>query len=175
MVDKQLVLLRHAKSSWADEDLADRDRPLNARGRGAASLVGAYLREAGWHPDLVLCSSARRTCQTLELLGVAAGTDVVIEDRLYGAASGELLGRLHMVPAAVMSVLLIGHNPGVEELAAVLVDDEAGFAERFPTAALAWFDVPTTAWDELDPGGGRLRAFVIPEDLVRRSRAAPPR
>src|SRR5262245_54961274 len=82
---RQLVVVRHAKSVWAEPDLADRDRPLNARGRRAAARVGEYLREAGVHPDLVLCSPARRAQQTLELFQLAKTTDVLIEDQLYGA------------------------------------------------------------------------------------------
>src|SRR5215216_6730711 len=123
MEPKRLALVRHAKSSWADPDLADHDRPLNARGRRAATLVGQYLHAAGVHPDLVLCSSATRARQTLELLPLARMTDVLIEDQLYGAGPHELLARLRRIPAAVGSALLIGHNPGLEELARELVGD----------------------------------------------------
>src|SRR6516164_5162951 len=103
---KQLELLRHAKSSWDDPDIADHDRPLNARGRAAAALVGRHMREQTPSPDLVLCSSATRTRQTLQLLDLAAGTQVLVEDELYGAGAAGLLARLKAVPAPIGTVLL---------------------------------------------------------------------
>ena len=176
MLHKQLLLLRHAKSSWSDPDLADHDRPLNARGRQAATLVGRHLRASAPVPDLVLCSSARRTRETLELLDIGAATEVVVEDRLYGAGAGDLLARLRTVPAAVKSVLLIGHNPGIEQLAALLIDSDGATAESFPTAALADVRLPISAWADLDPGVGRLHAFVVPRDLTSSPRTwASPR
>jgi phosphohistidine phosphatase len=165
MPEKQLVLLRHAKSSWSDADLSDHDRPLNGRGRGDATRIGHYLRDTQWSFDLVLCSSARRTCQTLQRLGLADDTAEVIEDRLYGAEAGDLLARLRTVAASVRSVLLIGHNPGIEQLAALLVDGAGATAESFPTGALAELQLPITAWGKLEPGVGRVRTFVVPRDL----------
>src|SRR6516165_3937456 len=109
MTSKLLVLLRHAKSSWADPDLPDHDRPLNARGRDAAALVGRHLRQEGPPPDLVLCSSAVRTRQTLERLELPNRVEVVIEDRLYGATAGSLLARIRQVPPGDETVLVIAH------------------------------------------------------------------
>src|SRR5262245_53225155 len=120
MTSKLLVLLRHAKSSWADPDLPDHDRPLNGRGRDAAALVGRHLRQEGPHPDLVLCSSAVRTRQTLEGLELPGRVEVVIEDRLYGASAESLLSRIRQVPPGDGTVLVIAHNPGVEDLARTL-------------------------------------------------------
>ena len=125
----RLYLLRHAKSSWDDPGLVDHDRPLAPRGRQAAEAIGAYLREHDIGPELVLCSSAARTRETLERVGLTGQ----IEDALYGAGASALLARLHEVPDEVASVMLIGHNPGMRQLAV----DLAGLDDKFPTAALA--------------------------------------
>jgi phosphohistidine phosphatase len=165
MPPKHLALVRHAKSSWADPGITDHDRPLNARGRRAATLVGRHRRQEGMEPDLALCSSATRARQTLELLQLGSKTEVLIEDELYGAEASALLARLQRVPAAVGSVLLIGHNPGIEDLARTLVGDRQSLAERFPTAAVADLRLPIQTWEELDAGTGRLEAFVVPRSL----------
>ena len=166
MPDKRLVLLRHAKSSWAQPDLADHDRPLNDRGRRAAAAVGHYLRRAGVRPDLVLCSSAIRARQTLESLDLANSVEIRIEPDLYGASAGDLLSRIRKVPARVVSLLLIAHNPGIELLARSLTGDGLSDAEKFPTGAVAEFVVSVSEWEEIGPGSVRLHAFVVPRDLV---------
>jgi len=165
MAQMQLVLLRHAKSSWTDPALADHARPLNARGRRAAALVGRHLHAMQWQPDLVLCSSATRTRQTLELLGIADAVDVEIEDSLYGAEAGELVARIRRVPAVVKALLLIGHNPGLEDVTSVLIGGDAALAGKFPTGAMADVRLPIRRWEEVAPGIGRLEAFVAPRDL----------
>ena len=166
---KRLVLVRHAKSSWADPDLADHDRPLKGRGRRAAGVVGRYLRDAALLPDLVLCSSATRARETLALLELPAATDVRIEDELYGATADDLLARLRTVPPTVGSVLVIGHNPAVEELMWMLVDRgdrlPDRLPDRFPTAAVAEVRFPAASWQELALHAGRLGSFVSPRDL----------
>jgi phosphohistidine phosphatase len=164
-VVKRLVLVRHAKSSWADPAIADHDRPLNKRGRRAATVVGRHLREAGLAPDLVLCSSANRARATLERFGLPPATELRIEDQLYGAGASALLARLRTVPAAVGSVLVLAHNPGVEDLVGLLVDDRRALPDRFPTAAVAELRLPIRTWAELAPQVGRLRSFVVPREL----------
>src|SRR5690348_2022253 len=136
--ERRMYLLRHAKSSWDDPQLADHDRPLAPRGRRAATRMGGYLREEGIHPALVLCSSARRARETQRR--AAVGDDVRVEEGLYGASAQELLARLRRVPRGVESVMLIGHNPGMQDLALSLgrgggAIDEIGV--KFPTGALA--------------------------------------
>ena len=112
----RLYLLRHAKSSWKDASLDDHDRPLAPRGKRASKAIGRYLRDRDVTPELVLCSSAKRARQTLERLG-PAGLDARIEPELYGAGANTLLARLREVPDEVASVMLIGHNPGMQQLA----------------------------------------------------------
>jgi phosphohistidine phosphatase len=164
MERKRLVLLRHAKSSWDDVRLADHDRPLTARGRKAAGAIGQYLRDHRLAPELVLCSSACRTRQTLERLHLGDEVTVVVEDELYGAGADVLLERLRRIHAPVNAAMLIGHNPGIQELAITLADNPARLGS-FPTAALAELDVPFPTWDLLAPGGSKLRTFVTPREL----------
>jgi phosphohistidine phosphatase len=166
MPSKQLELLRHAKSSWADPDLADHDRPLNARGRAAAALVGRHMHQQTPPPDLVLCSSATRTRQTLQLLELGADAQVRFEDELYGAGAAGLLARLKAVPTSVGAVLLIGHNPGLEDLTRLLDRDGLTSVHKFPTAALAVLAFDIGAWNELAPGTGHLATFFTPRDLA---------
>jgi phosphohistidine phosphatase len=164
----RLYLLRHAKSSWADPALQDHERPLAPRGLRATKRLARHLRRVGVRPELVLCSSAQRTRQTLDGLSGALGEpQVAIEDDLYAAGAGELLNRLQRVPAGVESVLLIGHNPGLETLGLWLAADGARrkrLEEKFPTGALATlaFEAP---WSELGPGTAELVDFVVPREL----------
>jgi len=165
MAPKDLALVRHAKSSWDNPEIADHDRPLNARGRRDAVLVGRYLRGAGLLPELVLCSSATRARQTLELLDLAPAAEVLLEEGLYGADARLMLDRLRTIAREIGSVLLIGHNPGMEDLARMLVDDGLESEEKFPTGAVAELSLPIQSWSELAPGVARLRTFVIPRTL----------
>src|SRR5262245_8370555 len=137
-----LYLLRPAKSSWADPSLPDHERPLAPRGLRDAKRIGKHLVPHGIEPELVLCSSAERTRERVELVRPALGarSTVRLETELYAASSDELLDRIRAVPEAVASVMLIGHNPGLQDLALVLssAGTELGRLKvKFPTAALA--------------------------------------
>ena len=159
----RLYLLRHAKSSWDDPGLPDHDRPLAPRGRKAAKRMGAHLRERGIEPQLVLCSSARRTRETVERLALPSGSQVEVEDGLYAARAGALLGRLRAVGDDVSSVLLVAHNPGVHELALALVDGEgAPFADKLPTGALVDLEFEGS-WSDLERA--RLVEYATPRGL----------
>lgn len=167
---KRVYLLRHAKSSWEDRSLADRDRPLAGRGRRAARAIADHLGAEGIRPELVLCSPARRARETLERVEGALGdeVEVVFEEVLHGASEARLLARLRALPPEVGSVLVIGHNPGLEQLALALASEGAELArmrEKYPTAALATIDVPADRWNALERGGGELVAYVRPRDL----------
>jgi phosphohistidine phosphatase len=167
---RRVYLLRHAKSSWKDRSLADRDRPLAGRGRRAAKAVARHLEAEGIRPDLVLCSPARRTRETLARVEGAFGDRVEarLEETLYGASEAELLARLKALPQQVGSVMLIGHNPGLEELALALASEGAGLArlrEKYPTAALATIDLPAERWSAVKRGSGELVGYVRPRDL----------
>ena len=165
-----LCVLRHAKSSWEEPFSADQDRPLAPRGRKDMDHMAAHIRSTGLAPELVLCSSARRTRETLERLRPALPrtTTVLVEDRIYAASADELLDRIREVPAEVNTVLLIGHNPGAQELVAALAGKGSRLRDvrdKFPTGALATLDLGKRSWSQLREGGAELRAFVAPREL----------
>lgn len=168
---KVLYLLRHAKSSWDDPVLADHERPLSPRGRRAAARIAEHLNSEGIRPALILCSSSRRTRQTLELVAAALpDVPTQVEADLYGAGEGSLLRRLQQLPDTAGSVLLVGHNPGLQELALALAgggDPEtlARLRAKVPTGALATLAAPVTRWRDLRPRGAELVAFVVPRGL----------
>jgi phosphohistidine phosphatase len=170
----QLLLLRHAKSSWDDATLPDRDRPLNKRGYKAAAAIRITMRELGLAPDVVLVSPARRTQETLAALEPWDDTPLIEPtEALYLASAPHLMAVLRSVNETVRSLLLIGHNPGMHELALMLAarraqsgSDEAAkrLAEGFPTGALAEFAV-AVPWGQLDAAGGQLVRFLRPRAL----------
>jgi phosphohistidine phosphatase len=171
---RQLLLMRHAKSSWDDPKLSDHARPLNARGRAAAQAMRAAMHDLGLAPDVVLVSSARRTLQTLEALEPWDDTPLVEPmDALYLADPAQLLKVIHSVSETTRSVLLLGHNPDLHDLAMALVGPGAmtlenphtrRLAEGFPSGALAEFSLMGN-WSGLVEGGGRLLRFMSPRDL----------
>ena len=156
---RQLYLLRHAKSNWDDPGLDDFDRPLSGRGRSAARAIGRHLKHDHVRPALILCSAARRTAETLELIesGVE-GVPVSIEPELYEASKHDLMVRLRRLDDNLGSVMLIGHNPGLERLAETLSAHHgdggalARMAGKFPTGGLAVLTCAVARWAELDDG-----------------------
>ncbi|GGC58561.1 phosphoglycerate mutase [Siccirubricoccus deserti] len=180
---RQLMLLRHAKSSWDDPGLPDHARPLNARGRRAAAAIAQAMQELRLSPDIVLVSSARRTLQTLEALTpFEDGALIEPMDALYLAPWARLLEAIQAVPETARSLLVLAHNPGLHELALALAGagaqagTHAGAAGRpsrdlqrltegYPTGALAEFTI-ASSWRQLEPGGGRLVRFLAPRDLL---------
>jgi phosphohistidine phosphatase len=168
----RLFVLRHAKSSWNNAYQADFDRTLAPRGVQAAAAMADHVASLDPPPALVLCSTARRAQDTIEPLRdrLPAGTEIRLEDDLYGADAPDLLARLRQVPDDVASVMIVGHNPGLEDLVRSLgragdADLIARVRTKFPTAALATltFDGP---WQQLGFGGPtRLEGFVVPGDL----------
>jgi phosphohistidine phosphatase len=169
---KLLYLLRHAKSSWDDPDLDDFDRPLNKRGRKSAKAMAAHFRAAGVAPDIVLCSPAKRTRETLKHLAPALDhVPVRLDRRIYEASYQTLLLCLADLPSEVESVLLVGHNPGLERLALYLMSDQghgpgaARLQDKYPTGSLAVLSAPASEWSDLKVGSCRLDDFVRPADL----------
>lgn len=160
------MLLRHAKSDWPD--VPDRERPLAKRGRRDAPRIGRWLHDHGYLPDAVVCSAARRTVQTWELLAPELGgsPSVTFEPRAYAASALTLLYLAQELPSRCRAALLIGHNPGIAELAASLAEngEQSSAGLRFPTAAVAVFEFDDT-WPALSPGHARLLAYTTPADL----------
>jgi phosphohistidine phosphatase len=175
---KRLFVLRHAKSSWDDPGLDDHERPLASRGRRAVEAIASYASAHEIKPELVLCSSSRRTRETLD--GIAVGGEHQIERSLYAASTDEILDRLRQLPDGVGTAMLIGHNPAVQMLVLRLtnhdgtgaVDPEREEVKRkFPTGALATlaFDCE---WSELAPGCARLEEFTFPKGFSAAPEAA---
>jgi phosphohistidine phosphatase len=166
---RRLILLRHAKSSWKDTSVRDDERPLAPRGRRALVRVAEHLRASELEVDLVLCSPARRTRQTLDGLELSAETEVRFVREIYEATAHQLLELVNQVDGRYCTVLLVGHNPGMEDLAAGLVrdgDDDSlsQLREGFPTAALAVLSCDHD-WAELSWRSAELDSYVRPRDL----------
>src|SRR5918992_426176 len=169
-----LSLLRHAKSSWADRELEDHDRPLAKRGTKAAGAMGAYIATNGLQPDLVLCSGAVRTRATLTLVLPQLGKPppkAVFDNALYMATPAALLGRLQQVKSDARHVMLIGHNPGMHALALELTgkgsrEDVEAMATKFPTCALAVLTFKVRKWSDVGSGAGTLELFMPPRRLL---------
>jgi phosphohistidine phosphatase len=168
----QLLLLRHAKSSWDDPRLPDRERPLSKRGRRAAAAMRQAIIDLGLVPDMVLVSPARRVQQTLAALEPWDETPLIEPvEALYLADARQMLVLLREVHETVRSVMLIGHNPGLHELATLLAANSGESEHKrrllaaMPTGALAEFAI-ATQWQHLDGGGTRLVRFLAPRDLA---------
>ena len=170
---RRIMILRHAKSSWQDDSLADFDRPLAPRGRRAAAVVGAYLRDERLIPSVVLCSPARRAIETWERVAPFLGITVPVraERDLYIADPKMLLQRLQRLESDISSVMVVGHHTSIDVLAVRLAGAGNGpdlkrMRDKFPTAALAVIDAKLDDWADLSEGAGKLRNFVVPKELV---------
>lgn len=168
---RTLYLLRHAKAASREEALEDHERPLSPRGRRAARAMALHFRELAADPALVLCSSAVRTRETLDLLlpGFATTPIIATERGLYLAGAESMLARLRRVEDRIERVLLLGHNPGLQMLALELAKEAPSdlrepLAHKFPTAALATYRIES-GWSELAPGTARLVAYDTPAGL----------
>jgi phosphohistidine phosphatase len=167
----RLMLLRHAKSTWPS-GAQDAERPLSDRGESAARLMGAYMAHHSLIPDRVLCSPARRTRDTWTgVSGVSArwpaGADLVFDGRLYGAVRQGIVSIVCDQDDAVRTLLILGHNPGLQETAEWLIaagdmEQRERLREKFPTAALAVIDFTLDTWSGVHERSGRLDRFVTP-------------
>lgn len=175
---RRVMLLRHAKSSWDPMDLDDIDRPLAVRGRLSAPLLGRYIHRQKLEPDLVLCSSAIRARQTWELISAewdqtnaAKRPQLEMRSSFYLARPAALMSALQRIDDEVVSVMIIGHNPGMEQFALQVVGAEKTHAfrkmqKKFPTAALAVIGFAVESWSALTFGSGKLFCFIRPKDLM---------
>jgi phosphohistidine phosphatase len=161
---KTLLLMRHAKSSWADAGQPDFERPLNERGRTAAPLMGRFLHRQSLAPDAVVCSPAERARETLALALAAAELTCPVryDARIYEASTADLLAVVNETPEPAASLLIVGHNPGLADFIHLL----SGAQERMPTAALACIALDVPAWHEVKAQAGRLAWLVRPKELA---------
>ncbi len=167
-----LSLLRHAKSSWSNPTLPDRERPLATRGVTDAPLMGKAMAERGIDPELVLCSSARRTRDTLDLVlpELRVEPNIVYVDALYHASPEEMLELLHGIQPGANRVMLVGHNPEIQAFALDLVGSgPKHFRDRlrtkYPTAGLAVINFVSGLWKSVSVNSGTLNLFLSPRDL----------
>jgi phosphohistidine phosphatase len=162
-------LLRHAKSSWDDPELTDRDRPLAPRGRRATRRITNWARTHDVRPQLVVASSAARARETVE--GVLPGLgepEIWVEDALYGAGTDSLLERVRALPDEAEEAMLVGHNPGLADLLLLLAEPSVlreRAATKMPTGALATLEAHVERWVDVEPGGAQLVSFVVPREL----------
>jgi phosphohistidine phosphatase len=177
VVDMRLMLLRHAKTEKAEPGQRDHTRRLNGRGQKDAPLIGAYIARHALIPDLVLVSGAARTRETWELLASALSAlpRVTYEERLYDAGPDAILTVVRETAPDVRTLMVVGHNPGLHDLARMLIasgDVEARerLNEGLPTSGLAVIDFAGNAWRKLHPHGGRLERFVSPRSLAAADR-----
>ncbi len=171
---RRLLLLRHAKSDWPNRPIEDHERPLSARGHEAAPIIGAYMAHHALRPDMTLCSTAHRTRQTFDHITAAFPRRLAVayEPRLYGANPRRLLDVIREAPDAAHVLCVIGHNPGMQALAELLIatgepDAHERLLEKFPTCGLAVIDFLLDSWPGLRPQSGRLDRFVTPRALER--------
>lgn len=179
---RKLVLVRHAKSAWPD--VPDHERPLARRGQRNAPAMGRWLRTAGHLPDRVLCSTARRARETWQLMqsGLQATPPAAFDNGVYEASAGRLLELIRQAPPPTRTLLVVGHDPAIQELALALAVTVPARPARtggdvvpsamldrmrakFPTAAIAVLEF-TGSWNLLAPGSARLACFVTPRDLT---------
>jgi phosphohistidine phosphatase len=167
---RRLWLLRHGKSSWDDPDQPDHERPLADRGRRAAGLVARYLDETDARPELVLCSSARRTRETLSIVLPSLGPSFTarIDPALYTFEVARLRDQLAAIGDDIAAVLVVGHNPALQDLASELAGAGSRLPDlraKFPTCALARLDLDLARWGDIGPAVASLTAFVVPREL----------
>jgi phosphohistidine phosphatase len=169
---KTLYLLRHAKSSWETEGQRDFDRPLNPRGEAGALIMGAYCVREALAPDIIYCSPAVRTqetCARIRGVGVAWPAEIIADD-IYMASAETLWSLVKSTPETANSVMVIGHNPGLEDLAFMLIakgepELRARLDEKFPTATLCALTFNADHWVDIEKKSGTLTTFTRPRDL----------
>lgn len=164
---RRLILTRHAKSDWSGPATRDHDRPLNPRGRDAATRLGGWLAGKGHIPDQVLCSTAERTRETWARIAPALPGEIAIDylPELYHAAPMDMMAALQ--GATGQTVLILGHNPGIGAFAHAMPREMPAHVKftKYPTAATLILDFAIEDWREVQPGTGEVVDFVIPREL----------
>lgn len=165
---RTLYLMRHAKSNWDASYVGDYERPLSVRGKKAARLIGKFLGRTAQIPTLIICSSAIRTQQTLEIASKEGGwgdVETVIENELYLTTKNSIMGRICSLSNEIESVMLLGHEPTTSVVAGSLI---GGGSLRFPTGACARIDMNIDNWADIHPGSGTLQWLITPKMLNRK-------
>jgi phosphohistidine phosphatase len=165
---KTLLLLRHAKSSWDDGSLRDFERPLAKRGERDAPRMGEELKRRAPMPDLIISSPATRARQTIEAVVRSSGISSRLDfnESIYGASSAELMRLIRRLPDGVNCVLMVGHNPGFEEVVSRITATDT----VMPTAALAYMEIQIESWNDLEDGAGKLVWLLTPKKLKHKDK-----
>jgi len=170
LVTKKIYLLRHAKSDWANMAISDHDRPLNSRGKEAADLIGHKLASFAFAPDIVVCSTALRAMETLDRVRKSGGFAWHVEHRrrLYGASADTLLTAIHRQDSTAKSVFLVGHNPGLQDLALALASNTESdmyhhLDAKLPTGGFLCLEFDVDSFPEISVGSGKLTHFLRPK------------
>lgn len=170
---KTIMLLRHAKSSRDDSSLKDYDRPLTKLGRRDAPLMGLFVKEVEALPDIIMSSPAKRAGQTVRLFAKASGFDLSLirwNENLYYGGARDYLSAIQEAPETTEGVLLVGHNPLLEETVSLLCNLEGSYAVRMPAASLVCIEHPAVAWKQVKSGTARLKWMMIPSLLKKLER-----
>ena len=169
---KTIYLLRHAKAAAGDASMSDAERPLNNQGREACEIIGNIIKKQNIKPDIILCSTAKRTSQTWDLVATASGVAAPVEysKKLYLASAGEIAKHIQALDDSLNSVLVVGHNPGIHECVIRLCASGSPAAAKkielkFPTGALAVIECDIPRWSALAPTSGYLKDFMTPKGL----------
>ncbi len=164
---KTLFVLRHAKSSWDNPDWSDFERPLNSRGLDAARFIGSLIYERKLAPQIIVSSPAKRAKQTAVLVKEIAEIPkaVAFDERIYEASPLTLFNLIREFDEKYESILIVGHNPGFENLVRVLTGEPV----QMPTAALAKIILDVEKWGELESGGGELEFLIRPKEEMKKS------
>jgi phosphohistidine phosphatase len=163
-----LLLMRHAKSSWDEHDLKDFERPLSKRGRMDAPKMGAFLKRSGYQPDRIVSSPARRAKETTKLVAEAAGIEgkkIKWNDDFYFSSVNSYLETIQQTESFVEILMLVGHNPLMEELLDLITVGHDSGSFIFPTAAIACIEIQNQNWNQVEAGVNSLKWFVIPKIL----------
>lgn len=167
---KTILLLRHAKSSWDDSSLKDFERPLAKRGRKDAPRMGDFVKQIGLIPGQLISSPAERAKQTTELFAKATGMNVstiIWNENLYYGGARDYLSVIHHAPEHLDEIMLVGHNPLMEETVSLLCNETGKYGLRMPTAALVCIEHPAIEWEQIKPGTARMKWMMIPKLLKK--------
>jgi phosphohistidine phosphatase len=163
---RKILLMRHAKSSWDNSDISDFDRPLNARGLQAAPFMGSQIYKNGLIPDQIVSSPAKRAKQTAVLVRESAGveTKIQFEDKIYESSPTTLLYVVSGFSDKYQSILLVGHNPGIEGFIRILTSE----IHQMPTGAIAGINLNIEKWSDISLNCGQIEFLIRPKDLMKR-------
>lgn len=169
MAMKELLLMRHAKSDWANENISDHDRPINKRGQADAPMMGEFIKNQNLLPDVLFVSSAKRAQQTSQLWTQGSGFDgtTITRREFYLSSASQYINQIAEYTGEANRIMVIGHNPVMEQLTSVLIGKMDDVHITFPTSCMVLLELPISSWDQLSPGLGILKWMMTPKMLKK--------